>query len=99
MIVASISTFPVDKGISLSRYVRKAIDALEETGLVVDIGPMCTTIEAPDLDTLFDAVKRAHNAIADQGSMRILTTIKIDDRRDVEHTAERKLRAVGRWNE
>jgi len=98
MIVASISTFPVDKGPSLSQYVEKAIDALEATGLRIYVGPMETTIEAPDLDAALDAVRAAHNAIAEQGSVRILTTVKIDDRRDKRHTVERKLRAVGRWD-
>ena len=96
VIVASISSFPVDKGPSLGRYVKKAIDALEGTGLKVHVGPMETTVEAPDLEAVLGAIRAAHNAIAEQGSVRILTTVKIDDRRDREHTIERKLRAVGR---
>jgi uncharacterized protein (TIGR00106 family) len=96
VIVASISSFPVDKGQSLGQYVRKAIDALEATGLKIHVGPMATTIEAQDLDTVLEAVRTAHTAIADQGSVRILTTVKIDDRRDVDNGIDRKLKAVGR---
>jgi len=99
MIVASISSFPLDKGHSLGQYVRKAIDALEETGLKIHVGPMSTTIEAPDLDTVLDAIRTAHMAIADQGSVRIVTNVKIDDRRDVDHGMDRKLKAVGRLEE
>ncbi len=99
MIVVSISSFPVDKGHSLGQYVRKAIDALEATGLKIHVGPMSTTVEAPDLDTALDAVQIAHMAIADQGSVRIVTNVKIDDRRDVDHGIDRKLKAVGRLDE
>ena len=99
MIVASISSFPVDKGHSLGQYVRKAIDALEGTGLKVHVGPMSTTIEAPDIDTVLEAIRIAHMAIVDQGSVRIITSVKIDDRRDVDHGIDRKLRAVGRLDE
>ena len=96
MIVASISSFPVDKGHSLGQYVRKAIDALEATGLKIHVGPMSTTIEAPDLETVLEAVRIAHEAIADQGSIRIVTTVKIDDRRDKDATIKAKLRSLGK---
>ena len=94
MIIAEISTFPADKGIHLHEYVKAAIATLKESGLNYLVGPMGTCIESPDLDTLFEVMKKMHLSIANKGSMRIVTTIKIDDRRDSDRRMLDKLAAV-----
>jgi uncharacterized protein YqgV (UPF0045/DUF77 family) len=39
-------------------------------------------------------VKAAHLAVVETGAKRVVTTLKIDDRRDKSATMETKLRAV-----
>jgi len=94
MIIAEISTFPADKGIHLHDYVKGAIATLKKSGLNYMVGPMGTCIESPDLDTLFEVMKKMHQSIADRGCMRIVTTIKIDDRRDSDRRMLDKVEAV-----
>jgi uncharacterized protein YqgV (UPF0045/DUF77 family) len=48
-------------------------------------------IETDDVDTLLDAVGAAHAAV--EGD-RVSTVLKIDDKRTVETTADRKVEAV-----
>lgn len=94
MIIAEISTFPADKGIHLHGYVKEALRTLKESGLSYLVGPMGTCIEAPDTKTLFEVMRRMHESIANMGSMRIVTTIKIDDRRDIDRRMSGKMEAV-----
>ncbi|MEM2135088.1 MAG: MTH1187 family thiamine-binding protein [Candidatus Jordarchaeaceae archaeon] len=94
MIIAEISTFPIGEGTSLSKYVKAAIKALMDSGVKVIPGAMSTVIEAETLDEIFNATKMAHEAILKMGAKRVATSLRIDDRRDVEATAEKKLKAI-----
>jgi len=93
-IIAELSTFPIGKGMSLSKYVKAAVKELESCDVRVTRGAMGTTIEADDLDTLFKAVKLAHEAILKLGAKRVYTTLKIDDRRDFDRSAGEKLESI-----
>ena len=95
LIIAALSVFPVGEGTSLSGYVRASLDALEETGLRFEPGAMTTTIEANNLDELFVAIKKAHNAQLAMGAKRIYLVLTIDDRRDKEANIGTKLRSIG----
>jgi uncharacterized protein (TIGR00106 family) len=94
MIIAELSIVPVGSGISVSKYVKVAIKALEGRGVRVIPGPMSTVLECKDVDLLFNAVKAAHKAVLASGAVRIVLTLKIDDRTDKDASVESKLRAV-----
>lgn len=94
MIVADVSVVPIGEGTSVGRFVRRAVEALEASGLRVMPGPMSTSVEAHTLDELFAAVRMAHEAVVGAGAKRVLTTIKIDERLDREHTMASKLEAI-----
>ncbi len=94
MIVAEVSVVPLGEGTGVSRYVREAVRALAGAGLKTDLRAMATDVEAKDIDELFAAVKKAHEAVFAAGAKRVLTTVKIDDRRDKEITMESKISAV-----
>ncbi len=95
MIVASLSVVPIDKGASVSEYVKIAIKALDEAGVSHESNAMSTVIETDDIDSLLRAVKMAHEAVSDAGCVRVVTQLKIDDRRDKDHTINRKLTSIG----
>ena len=94
MIIAELAIFPTSEGISVSKYVKKAIEAIEATGLKHEIGAMSTVIEAPSLEQIFDAVKRAYDAIVGMGARRIHIDLRIDHRLDKDATIESKKRAI-----
>ena len=95
MIIAEVSIVPLGtEETTVSKYVKKAVEELENSDVKVTRGPMGTVLEAESLDEILDAVSRAHQAVLDMGAERILTDIKIDDRRDKEATAEKKLKAI-----
>ncbi|HHF55317.1 MAG TPA: MTH1187 family thiamine-binding protein [Thermoplasmatales archaeon] len=94
MIIAELAIFPTSEGVSVSRYVKKAIEEIEKSGLKHETGAMATTIEARTLDEIFDVIKKAHKAMVDMGVKRIHIDLRIDHRLDKEATIESKKRAV-----
>jgi uncharacterized protein (TIGR00106 family) len=55
------------------------------------VTPMGTIIETDSLEKAFDVVKRTHEAVIEAGAKRVITTIKIDDRRDKDRKMEDKV--------
>jgi uncharacterized protein (TIGR00106 family) len=78
---------------SLSRYVAGVERILQKSGLVHQLTAMGTIVEG-DLDAILAVVREMHEAPFGQGAVRVSTLIKIDDRRDKEHTIARKMRSV-----
>jgi len=82
MIISQLSIAPVGKDISLSKYVKKVISVLKENNIKFETNDMATVIETEDLETLFNVVEKAHKAVMESGARRVITELKIDDRRD-----------------
>lgn len=94
MILAQLSVYPIGEGTSLSRFVKKGIQVIKESGYTYEIGGMSTAIEVPDLDALFLLVKKVHQAHVDAGGNRIIIDLKVDNRRDKDATIGSKRNAV-----
>jgi uncharacterized protein (TIGR00106 family) len=94
MILAQLSVFPIGDSTSLSKYVKKGIEAIKASGYHYEIGGMSTCIEVPDLDALFALVKNVHQAHLDAGAQRISIDLKVDDRRDKNATIQTKRNGV-----
>ena len=96
MIIAELAIFPTSEGASVSRYVREAIRALEATGLKMETGAMSTTLEAPDLASLWRAIDAADAVLVNTGAARIHIDLRIDQRLDKSATMASKKKAVGK---
>ena len=88
--IAQLSVYPIGEGTSVGRFVRKGVKVIEESGYTYETGGMSTVIEVPDLDTLFDLVKKVHAAHVEEGARRVTIDLKVDDRRDKNATIETK---------
>jgi uncharacterized protein (TIGR00106 family) len=58
--------------------VDRAIEAIRETGVKYEVGPLETTLEG-ELDELLEIVKAAHRACFVDGVEKVVTLIKIAD--------------------
>lgn len=95
MISAELTIIPIGTpGTSLSEYVAAAVAAMDEAGIKYQLSGMGTLLEAGNPDELFDAIKIAHEAVFNAGSERVVTSVKIDDRRDRARTMADKVRSV-----
>ncbi len=92
--IAQLSVYPVGEGSSLSRFVKKGVGVIEQSGYRYEVGAMGTAIERPDLDALFELVKQVHAAHVAEGAQRVIIDLKVDDRRDKDATIQSKKSAV-----
>lgn len=85
MYVAMLRIASIGTGPSMRDAVERVVDALEETDVRFEVGPMATTMEADTIDHIFTAVKAAHDALVDDVP-RIELGLTIDHRIDKEET-------------
>ena len=92
MAMAEVSVVPLGtKTPSVSQYVARAIKILEqEKDIKYETTPMGTVVEG-DLDRILAVVKKMHEGIFGEGVARVITTVKIDDRRDKAQSMKAKL--------
>ena len=95
MAILEISVVPIGtKGTSLSHYVAYCIKVLrKEKKIKYELTSMGTNMEG-NLHELMRIALKMHEVPFKKGAPRVLTTLKIDDRRDKKGTLEGKKKAV-----
>jgi uncharacterized protein (TIGR00106 family) len=92
--ILEISVVPIGTSdTSLSAYVADCLRILRKEKVRYELSSMGTNIEG-DLKVLFDIALKMHQVPFKKGALRVLTTLKIDDRRDKKGTLSGKKRAV-----
>jgi uncharacterized protein (TIGR00106 family) len=95
MIIAEITVIPIGtKTASVSKYIAKAVDELKKLGLEPELTAMGTIFEADDISLVLNAFKAMHESVFEQGAVRVVTTLAIDERRDKVGTIEQKVHSV-----
>lgn len=92
MLVAEFSMSPLDKGVSLSPYVARVVDIVDQSGLDYRLGPMGTCIEG-EWEEVFGVLGRCFEALR-ADCERISIAIKIDYRRGARGRLRRKIESV-----
>ena len=95
MVIAEISIVPIGTSTpSVSQYVAGAIKVLsQEKNVKYKLTGMGTILEGTWASVL-EVVKKMHESVFDDQIQRVVTTIRIDDRRDRESSVERKIQSV-----
>lgn len=95
MIIAEISVVPIGtKTPGVSKYVAEAVAVLNELGLKPELTAMGTIFEAEDMSSVLKAFEAVHESVFKQGAERVVTTLRIDERRDKEGTVKQKIESV-----
>ena len=97
MAIAEISVVPLGtKTPSVSKYVARAVKALQqEKDIKYETTAMGTIVEA-DLDRILTVVKKMHEETFGEGVARVVTTVTIDDRRDKTRGMKDKIASLSR---
>lgn len=90
--LAEFSTFPVGEGVSLSRYVAEILDIIDRSGLEYKLNPMGTVVEG-EYDEVMDLISKCHKKMMENAE-RVVTIIKIDDRKGVSNALQSKIESV-----
>jgi uncharacterized protein (TIGR00106 family) len=93
MAVMEVSVIPIGIGSSVSSYVADCIRVLKKERVSYELTAMGTNVEG-DLKDLVRVALKMHQVPFSRGAKRVVTTIKIDDRRDKKGSIAGKKRAV-----
>jgi uncharacterized protein (TIGR00106 family) len=95
MAIVEVSIVPVGtKTPSLSQHIARVLQVLEgEEGIKYELTSMGTIMEG-DLGEILSLVKKIHEVAFNEEVLRVVTIVKIDDRRDKSLTMEGKVKAV-----
>ena len=93
-VIVQFTSAPLGEGVSVSKFVSIALKEIEKSGLKFQLTPMATILEADTCKEALDAILKAHEAIFQAGAKRVVTDIKIDDRRDEPRKMEDKVKKV-----
>jgi uncharacterized protein YqgV (UPF0045/DUF77 family) len=80
MITAEFSILAEVEGQRQGDLVRVALEPIQRRGFRYEVEPLGTTVEGELADVLA-AIQEAHELVAARGASRLLTTIRIEDKR------------------
>jgi uncharacterized protein (TIGR00106 family) len=94
-VVAEVSIIPVGTGdTGLSCYIAACLKIFEgRKDISYRLTPMGTIIEGP-LDNVLEVVRKMHEIPFSKGASRVVTFLKLDDRRDKSSTMAGKIESV-----
>ena len=78
--IAEFSVVPIGEGESLSQYVAECLKIVRSSGLDHELTPMGTILQG-DLDEVMTTIISCHKKVVSM-SDRVVTEIRIDDRRN-----------------
>ena len=93
-VITQFSTSPLGDGVSVSKYVAEALKVVKNSGIKYQLTPMSTILETNTLEEALNVIIKAHQSIIESGASRVITDIKIDDRRDIPRSMEDKVSIV-----
>ena len=92
--IMEISVVPTGKdGASLGDTMVHMLQVAERHGISYELNAMGTVMEG-DLDALLRVARDMHNACFEMGYPRVITLIKLDDRRDKDLSMKHKVESV-----
>ena len=96
MPIMEISIVPVGtKTASVSKYVAEAVRILKgETGIRYVLTSMGTIVEGESTERLLEVAGKMHKVVLAYPIKRVVTAIKIDERKDKDLTIEGKTKSV-----
>jgi uncharacterized protein (TIGR00106 family) len=87
---AEVQVIPIGSGVSVRREVKRAHQVLEESPVHVELHGNGTNMEG-ELSDVLDAIRRVHETLHAEGTVRIASFIKIGTRTDKEPSLAGKL--------
>ena len=85
-----IQVIPIGSGVSLRREVKRAHELIADSGLEVELHGNGTNVEG-DLSQILAVVERVHQTLHAEGTVRLVSYIKVATRTDKEPSLTGKL--------
>ncbi|MCL4343575.1 MAG: MTH1187 family thiamine-binding protein [Thaumarchaeota archaeon] len=94
-VIVEIAVDPIGtSSTEAGNIIVEAVKTIKNMGVKFQVCPMGTCIELENTDELGRVITAVHDAVYKAGVKRIVTTVRIDDRRDKDETMEYKVKRV-----
>lgn len=90
--IAEFSIVPLGAGPSISSEISRALRLVDESGLPYKLNPMGTVVEG-GWEEVMALIRKCHSSVLGTNE-RVITTIRIDDRKDRADMLESKILSV-----
>lgn len=97
MALLQLTMIPIGEGISVGSYVAEIQESLEKEGATFQLNDMGTLIEG-EVQELLTLLGKIYEIPFDNGTLRMISQIVIDDRRDKEIHIGDKIKSVTNRN-
>lgn len=78
---AELQVIPLGNGVSVRTEVQHVIDLLKDYDLIIETHASGTNIEG-ELNEIFNAVAMIHETLHEEGSVRLISYLKLETRTD-----------------
>lgn len=92
-VLVEFSMFPTDKGESVSPYVSRIIDMIDNSGISYQLTPMGTILECESIQEATTFINRAY-ARLEPDCDRVYSSIKLDIRKNKSNRLQQKIDSV-----
>ena len=92
MLLLEFAMYPTDKGASVSDYVKRNLEIIDDSGLPYRLGPMGTCLEG-EYDEVMAVVKACYEGLS-RDCDRVACTLKFDYRSGHEGRLESKVETL-----
>lgn len=78
---AEIQVIPIGSGVSVREEIRRAYDLLGESELKIELHASGTNVEG-DVTEILNTIEHIHEVLHAEGSVRLITIVKLETRTD-----------------
>lgn len=86
---AELQVIPIGNGVSVREEVARVVDLLKETDLLVEPHASGTNVEG-ELSEILRVVEKIHDTLHNEGSVRLISYLKLETRTDKTPTLKGK---------
>jgi len=86
---AELQIIPIGEGVSVRKEVTRAVELLKDFNLIIEPHSAGTDIEG-ELADILRAVEQVHQKLHKEGSVRLVSNLKLETRTDKEPTLKGK---------
>ena len=90
--LVEFSIIPVGRGAGIGKYIAKVLKIVDNSGLPYKVNPMGTVVEG-SWDDVMALIRKCHEAAMRVGE-RVVTSIKIDERKKHCNMIEEKVKSL-----
>ena len=92
-VLVEFAMFPTDKGESVSQYVSRIINMIDQSGIPYKLTPMGTVFETETMEEALEIINKAYKQL-EKDCNRVYSVVKFDIRKGRSNRLTQKIKSV-----